>query len=640
MIHWLQSWGFLALVSLPIIVLLYSLRPKRRDLRVSSNRLWREALGERQRGLGFYRLLRNVSLLLLLLAALALSLALIEPQWLTAVRESGDQVVILDTSASMKAKASGVGSRLGAALGETRFEAAVRRVEQLIDDLAQDQRMLLMTSGERPRLIAAFSNDRDGLRRSLRDVSATDEAGRPQSAWGLARALLADREHAGDGDILFITDGAFEGGPDADVRVLNVLGEEGAATARNVAITQFDIREVVGFADRFEIMVSLRSYLDEPVQVPLTITMERRRLARRDIELAPGAREQVHLAFDLRPRGRVTATIEVDDDLETDNLARAVINAAPPARVLLVSPGNPYLEAVFEAMPGAVSSKSESISPDELPRAARAHDLVVLDGQSFDALPPGRYLLVNSTAGDLPFLAGPPRWLIDPRVDRVESGPLTAGLDFSGLRINRARQVVLPPDAAGTVPLLSSEGSRLVLAYLDDRRRLIYLGFDLAQSNFPAQAAFPLLVRAGFDWLVPRRAEARRTWLPAGTRYHLRGLPDGAEVLMRLPSTEALVLRAKGSSMRFEDTAQAGYYRYSVNGVAQHFAVNGIDRHESDIRPRAPVAPPVDGPNPSSDVLDADTDAAHAARALWPYLLLAGLLLLSLEWMVHIRVRE
>ena len=637
MIHWLQGWGFLALVSIPVIILLYSLRPKRRDVLVSSNRLWREALGERQRGIGFFRLLRSLSLLLLLLAALVLSLALIEPQWLTSVGESGDQVVILDTSASMKSRLPGAGAALSPVLAETRFDIAVQQVGRLIDDLPRGRRMLLMTSGERPRLLATFSAEDDALRQSLRTAVATDEAGRPRSAWALARALLQDRDEGGD--ILFVTDGAFDASPGTDIRVLNVLDEAEKLPARNVAITQFDVREVVGAADRFEVMVSVQSYLEQPVQVPLTVTLERRRLASELVELGPGAREQVHLVLDRQPRGRASAAIEFDDDLETDNVARAVVNAAPPARVLLVSAGNPYLVAAFEAMHGTVLSRSDTLSEGELERAARAHDLVVLDGQHLDRLPAGRYLLVNTTVSGLPFMSDSPRWTIDPRVDRVEPSPLTEGLDFSGLRVNRALEVVPPPGSTGTVPLLWSEDRVLALAFLDHRRRLIHLGFDLAQSNFPAQAAFPLLVRAGFDWLVPRRAATGRTWLPAGATYDIHGLRAGAEVLMRLPSAEALVLSAEGPRLRFEDTSQAGFYRYTVNGVAQHFAINGIDRRESDIRPRAMDASSVDGADASASPPVADIDAAQAARALWPYLLLAGLMLLSLEWLVYLRVR-
>ena len=71
---------------------------------VSSSTLWSEALRERQRGIGLQKLLRNLSLLALLLFAIALALALADPGWVTRAAETGDTVLIVDVSASMQAR--------------------------------------------------------------------------------------------------------------------------------------------------------------------------------------------------------------------------------------------------------------------------------------------------------------------------------------------------------------------------------------------------------------------------------------------------------------------------------------------------------------------------------------------------------
>jgi hypothetical protein len=82
-IQFAYPWSLLALLALPLIIILYSLRPKRRTLLLSTTLLWREALHERQRGLGLQKLLRDLSLILLLLFVLVLALGLAGPQWLT-----------------------------------------------------------------------------------------------------------------------------------------------------------------------------------------------------------------------------------------------------------------------------------------------------------------------------------------------------------------------------------------------------------------------------------------------------------------------------------------------------------------------------------------------------------------------------
>ena len=67
--------GLLLLLSIPVIVLLHLFRQERRRQEVSSLYLWREISDQHSRRMR-PRLLRNVNLLLQLIAALLASLAL------------------------------------------------------------------------------------------------------------------------------------------------------------------------------------------------------------------------------------------------------------------------------------------------------------------------------------------------------------------------------------------------------------------------------------------------------------------------------------------------------------------------------------------------------------------------------------
>ena len=91
---------------------------------------------------------RNVSLLLLILAVLAASLALAGPRWLTASSEHQNIVLVLDVSASMQAKlrpGSGAGST-------TRMDAAKTIALQLLDGLPHGGRALIMSSARKAML--------------------------------------------------------------------------------------------------------------------------------------------------------------------------------------------------------------------------------------------------------------------------------------------------------------------------------------------------------------------------------------------------------------------------------------------------------------------------------------------------------
>jgi hypothetical protein len=608
-IEFAQPWALLALAALPIVVALHLLRPRRRTLAVSTTALWREALRERERGLGLQRLLRNLSLLLILLAALAAALALGDPRWLTRAVEGEDTVLVLDASASMQAR-EGTG---------TRFARAVNEAHALIDALPDGARLLIMSSARRALLRTGFERDKDTLRRALDAIAPGDEAGRPRDAIALALSLLGSRER---GRVQFITDAAFDpqAVPDSPRVVLHTIG----APARNLAITRFDIRPEPGGEERFQVLLTIRNYTDAALSVPTTVTLERRTLIERAVEVAANAEHTVVLAFRGKALGRASAHIDAGDALAADDRAFAVVNVPEPLRVLLVTPGNFYLESVLGALPATEASITPEVAADSLARLARAHDVVIFDRVPAPRLPPGNFMLIDASAPGLPWRdAGT---VAMPQLAGRGASALLRDLDLAAVRIDAARRLVLDePPPAGLQRLFWSADTDLALALLDGDRRLVYLGFDLARSNFALQTAFPLFISQALEWLRPRGSGDARTRIAAGERVTIQAPASQGELIMRLPSGEGRSHLLDAGRLVFDDTAHAGIYRYSVSQVTRYFAVNAGDPQESDIRPRAHTPP-------ASGAQGAGALEARVVKPLWPALTMLVLGLLALEW--------
>ncbi len=606
MIELAQPWGLLALASIPAILALYSLRPRRRTVHVATTELWREALGARRKGFGLQRLMRDLALLLLLLAALLASLALADPRWLGASRARGDTVVVIDVSASMQAR-DGTSTRLARAR-----EGAAR----LLDTLPDGARALLVTSAREATPRTAFEADRDVLRRALAKIEPTDTAGRPRAALELALALLGDRER---GEIHFFTDAAFD--DDVDLGAPGIVFHRvGGGDVVNVAITRFDLRAEIGRDDRFEVLVTLRNYGDAAVDVPLAVTLERERLVARTVALGPGARRTLVMPVRNAAAGRAEARIDVDDDLAADDVAFAVMGVDEALRVLLVGPGNAYLESVFEAMANVLVERRASID-EPLARLARLHDVVVVDRAPVGALAPGSYLLIDAVPASLPLRdAGT---VAGPVLGGTGDAALVDGVDLGAVRIDSARRIEIAAEAPGVQRLFWSDETTLALAFLDGERKVVLLGFDLLQSNLPLQAAFPLLVTRSVDWLRPRQTRLESTQLPAGAPFTIRVPRGRSEVIVRDPSGEGAIHRVDRSPLVYEATARAGLYRYTIAGVHRHFAVNLTDEGESNLAARARI-PATPAPAP-------ELEAARASRPLWPYLLALALTLLAGE---------
>lgn len=626
MIQLTYPWALLALLSIPIIIILHSLRPKRRTQIISTTLLWREALREQQRGLGLQKLLRDLSLLLLLLFALAMSLGLSAPQWLTRAGERHDSVVILDTSASMQV-ASGLGSR---------FDEAKQRAAGLIDALPESGRIALMTSGRHPLLRSAFENNKETLRQQLDSLEVSDEAGQPREALSLALSLLRNRQYS---RIHFITDAAFDSNVDFASPLIeyHIVGSNTDSSSDNVALTRFDFRAEIGTEERFQMLLNIRNYGNETRDVPLSVTLNRNRLLQQNFSIEPLAEQTIVLPFRGRSIGQARASIDLDDDLSADNQAFAVMEVDSGLQLLLIGPGNFYLESVLNAIANVSIAKLDEI-PDstELARLARRYDVVIFDRISpEEKLPAGNYFLIDALAPELPLRDNGS--VTQPLIIGKGVSSLVQTLDLSGVRIDRGRRVMSDEETTGLQRLFWSAETELALALLQeqDHIRLVYLGFDLNQSNFPIQAAFPLFISQTLNWLHPTTSAFRTTQRVAGEPFTIP-LPDlQATVVITTPSGQGLIYAAdeqtqpaSNDSLLFDATSKTGIYRYSVDGIERSFAVNLTDEDESDIRARAliPEALPV--------ALTEDQATAQVALSIWPYLLWLALILLTLEWLL------
>lgn len=617
MIQFAYPLALLSLLAIPALLALHLLRPRRRRVVLSTTTLWQAALKDRESTRGFRRLLSNLSLWLLLAIALALGLALAGPQWLTRAVDDADIVLVLDVSASMKTR-SGIGA--------TRFDQALAEAAGIVDGLPRDARMLVMASGRKALLKTGFESDRGALRRALAQIRPGDEAGRPREALALALALLRGRS---DARVYFLTDGAFE--PDADPRSPQVVFRVVGRPARNVAITRFDLRQERASEDRFQVLMTVRNYTDAALVVPASASLDGRVLFTRNLELAARGEETLVLAFPGRALGQAIARIDVDDDLAADNQAFAAVNSHDPLRVVLFSRGNFYLESVLEALPNVELVKLDGSGSEDITRLARSHDVVVFDGIEAPELPAGNFLLVNTVAPGLPFSdAGR---VVQPVIRGSGQSALMRDVDLNAVRIDQARRVVVRGQVPGLQRLFWSQETQLALALLDERLKLVYLGFDLAGSNFPRQAAFPLFVSQALEWLRPRGDERLSNYISAGSTHTIQAPAGETQVIVRAPSGHVEALQAKGGSATFDATGAAGIYRYAVGEVTRYFAVNLTDARESDVNSRWAGAE-------RREEARAASDGAQALLPLSPYLLVLALLLLALEWCVWIASRS
>jgi hypothetical protein len=313
------------------------------------------------------------------------------------------------------------------------------------------------------------------------------------------------------------------------------------------------------------------------------------------------------------------------DALPLDDQAWAVYQPPSAGRVLVISPGNVFLEQVFAALAAQMGfqpfrlKSGQPIPPDPF-------NLYVFDGPITGTLPTGDLLLINPSSNPL-FSVG--AVFTNTAVARAtQNDPLTEFVDWSGVHLLQAHQVDVP---AWAHVVVQSNGGPLVFAGEVDGRRVAVLTFDLHDSDLPLQVTFPILMSNLLNYLAPAQSFSAPDGLLPGQALTIK--PSGGEtnLVVQDPSGARFAAPAGQATFDFSNTQLPGVYAvFSNQTVLGHFAVNLFDPFESNIRPQATIR------IGRSDVT-ASAPQEQGQLEIWPWLAAAAFLLLLIEWWVYHR---
>ena len=336
----LNAWaaGFAGIA--PVIVLLYLLKLKRRPVAVSTLLFWQRLLQENRRRAFFQKLRQLFSLLLhLLIFALILG-ALAHPTLDRQIRDGASAVLILDTRARMQATEPD---------GQTRFAKARTEALGVARQASAVRQMATITVDATARVITPFTDDEKALREGIAKVAATDAGGSLDNAVALAGELLASR--GGARRIIVYTDRTPDAKPAGNQIPLDFVT---VGTAReNLAITRFATRAVLNSPETSEILLEVANFGRALAKTNVELSYDGQLLDVKPLAIEPGGHAVQVFPTVPRPsnnaRGWLTARLDTNDALASDNIAYAVLPVEPPRRILLVTKGNWFLEKLLAA---------------------------------------------------------------------------------------------------------------------------------------------------------------------------------------------------------------------------------------------------------------------------------------------------
>src|SRR5438046_2324372 len=155
--RFLSPLAFFFAFTIPIVIVFYLLKLKRKVRVVPSTVLWIKFIQDAKANAPFQKLKKNLLLLLQLLALALMIFALSRPYFAAKAKPSKLQIVILDTSASMQATDE----------PPSRFEAAKREALKLVSALGDNDRMMVVKAASHTAVVSSPTSEKDKLRRAI-----------------------------------------------------------------------------------------------------------------------------------------------------------------------------------------------------------------------------------------------------------------------------------------------------------------------------------------------------------------------------------------------------------------------------------------------------------------------------------------
>jgi hypothetical protein len=600
-------------IIIPVIFLLYFMRPKRQERVVSSTLLWQQASQDLQASRPWQRLRITALLLLQILAAILIVLVLARPATFISSPIGGNTIIILQASASMQATD----------VPPSRFETARSNITNLIDGLGPSDQLSLITMAKTPQVLIAFSSDKSQLTSALQRAKVTNQDADLEQALSLATSLAAGHTDAqvlviGDGHVLPTNQTLVVPFP---VRYLQI-----GTDAPNAALLALASNTIQG---KLVALAQIANYSHQQRSIPVELYADGTLVGVQTAILpaeATGALQWGPLPSATR---FLHARIISQDAMTIDHEAWAIAGGSMHGRVLLVTKGNSFLEASLRLQPNIDLFET---TPDTYANVGN-FDLTVFDGFVPTSLPFGAVFFVNPPSDSNIFGKSG----AEIRISHISAGSdnqhLLEQVDLSSIHVVRKSHQLAP--AQWMQPIILTPETPLLIAGEHNNRRIGVLSFDLHDSDLPLQPTFPVLIYNLVNWFLPLPV-AGNAQVPPDTSVTIQAWPGAQRITITAPDQQPVTIAPPFPVAAFNNTDKIGIY--SVTQFTQNqelhgaFAVNLFDPLQSRLAPSAhlPIAQsiPFDSGSPA---------IPHVLREIWPWIAAFLLLVLCAEWWLFSR---
>ena len=602
--NFLSLSAFWFALTIPVVILFYLLKRRRKIHLVSSTVLWQRFLTESQANAPFQKLRRNLLLILQILILLLAVLALSRPYFSDQLFGGALQVLILDSSASMQS----------VDVLPSRFQAAKDKALDLVDGLRDSDQMVVVVAGSRTEVIQSPTSEKSVLRRAIRSVDVTDGPTYLLDALKLSETLVRDHPSS---EIHLITDGAVSDLGELDESDLNLRFHQIGIRGNNVGVVSMDVRPNPEDPMTRAVFSNLVNYSTNRFQFAAELLLDDRMIESRSVNLEGGSSHSLAFIARQTTNGVFTLKLGLDDDLAIDNEVEVVSLLAQPAKTLLYTSGNSFLEKALVS-----GGDLELQVTDDIEANSSGFDVVILDGLQPMTWPEGNVMAINLVHTN--WFTTWETITAPSIVDWKSAHPLLRFVSFDDVEIAEAYAVRSPFWGES---LVESGQSPLLIAGEQGGQRRLWVGFDTVRSTWPLRVSFPMFMANAVQWLNPSFSRSQELNVQTGKPIQIGFEADSAQVTVTRPDgeQEAIPHDPEVKSFVYGNTLMSGLYRVgdAKNGV--FFTANLLDSAESDTAPRATLT--FEGGRQVEATLNSRADLE-----IWRWFALGAVAVLMIEW--------
>lgn len=623
-----RLWPALLAVFIPGIILLYLLKQKVLNQKISALNLWREAYENIQASTPWEKFRNNILMYMQIAALVLLITALMSPYITGRSSEYSNVLVLIDNSASMSGIYSGE---------ETKLDVAKEQAAEYVSN-NDGARYTVMSASNTADLLISGSSDKGRVKDAIDNIEATDIPGSLENAISMAQSLSDAWKHYKV--IAFTDSSANVQNINCEVVDLSVQGENGAIQSLSHTVSEDGTVKVMARVDNYGINrlnTDVNLYIGKKLYDIQSVTTEPGESSTVYFKDIAAGKYNSILAGDMP---YLMAELNSKDMLAGDNITYDILNGESDEKILLATSKNTFLEKGLKVSGNRTVDK---VLPKDLQAAdTNEYSLVVYDGIIPDSIPEdGNIIFINPPVSKIKNLGDKKakeedKWKQDifiyskkskSSIVKTLKGNVTnyldgysfGCLDVTGFKTPKWAKSFFETDDKFTTGYLGNYNGRMVAV----------TGFDLHNTDFPLQTEFPIFM---YNLLRETMSAgiADKTIYNAGEAVSIQKKGKAEKAVVIKPGGGKETYSLDKGTVVFTGTSKAGLYNIKEGGDNVYFTVS-FPEDESDVLKETVITS--DNKNMANTTKKL-SGVLSKKMVVLPVLVLL-LILLMAEWMVY-----